>query len=127
MKYKVKFVVLRSSSDEVTFAVVTARVATDELRNDFAFQDALIAAITEWVKTTETGRAEWAGSCQDFNVGDLASCYDDPDLLKLLAERGIRNLKIEICSAVGQSQNWTYDQVLVDEIKLEELDEKAGK
>jgi hypothetical protein len=52
--------------------------------------------ITQWVQTTPAGRQAYEYSSEDFNIGDLASYWPgDKDLVKILAEHGIRELQLQ--------------------------------
>jgi hypothetical protein len=62
---------------------------------------ALSKAVTNWVETSEAGKAAWKESCEDFNIGDLA-CHQSPELL---TEWGVCNLRVQVmCGA----ECWDY-------------------
>src|SRR5262249_28366270 len=60
-------VVFHYSLDERTFALV--QWEGDVKHSEIL--EALTAALTEWVDTTDDGKAAWQGSHLKFNVGDL--------------------------------------------------------
>jgi hypothetical protein len=112
------FVVIRNSNDETTLAVVEAKVVAG-LTEDTAFLAALKKALTKWQQTTDEGKEAWEESSEDFNVGDLSN-YElrKGTLRKLLAERGINKLEIDIKSRSGgmgaSIGAWSYDTVLIE-------------
>lgn len=114
---------------ERTFAVVTWKATTSSFPTGVPANKlcvAIIAAVTEWVMTTEDGKKAWENSSNDFNIGDLsANLSDDPTdpLNVLLAKQGITGLEITTYNDTDGDLDWTYDTVLVDEIKLSEDDD----
>lgn len=110
---KVEFHAHRDSYDESTYAVVTASVENDALRTEGAFLDALIGALSRWVRETQTGRDAWEESSEDFNVGDLSNYHGDPSLTPILADVGIMDLRVKVYSA--DRSTWTFDTVLIEE------------
>ena len=121
--HPVKFIVVRSGTDEATFAVVTANLTEDAYRNDLnydgTFLEAIQKVVTNWVKTTDEGKKWYEGTNEDANVGDL--CADGiPDKIRgELEAAGIFNLDIECISSDTACRCWTYDTHLVDEDLLE--------
>ena len=130
-----RLIVLRTSSEEVTFAEVRAELTSAALDKDLAdersFLAALRKAVTAWVRTTKEGREWYESTSQDANIGDLCA-YGIPDrVAKDLAGQGIRSLTVECTSTSDRHicRNWTYDTHLVDEENLAEVQagvEKAG-
>ncbi len=110
----IRFIVPRSQAydDECTFAVVTAQVERD-LRDGRTFVQRLVKAVTEWVKTTDEGRAAWKCSFEDLNVGDLVHYVGDPSLDTILTRNGICSLCVQVFSEDYPS-GWQFDDVLVD-------------
>lgn len=105
-------IVRRDSSEEQTYAIVSATV--NFKHHLFMFK--VITAVTEWVTTTKAGHEAWEHSSNDFNVGDLAGELGDQDLERLLEKRGIRDMTIDVNSSppIPVSVVWSFDQVLAD-------------
>ena len=124
--HPIRLIILRSSSEEVTFAEVRAELTPAALDKDMAderrFLAALRKAVTAWVRTTKEGREWYEGASQDANVGDLCA-YGIPDhVARNLAGQGVRSLTVECTSTADRHicRNWTYDTHLVDEDDLAE-------
>jgi len=111
----VKFIVRRESTDEETFALVTAKVLTDELKGEKEFLKALVKGITDWVRTTGNGKQAWEASSHDFNVGDLVDYQSDFCLKQRLQKEGIYEFNVETFSCNQICGFWSYDTVLADE------------
>lgn len=120
--YDAEFVVVRDSTEEATFGVVTAEVGKKKLLVEGYFLEALRKAITRWVRNTEEGAKAWMASSEDFNLGDL-SCQDTrfcrltkagSDLGRELAKVSIFNLRVEVICTEHGCKFWCYDTVLVD-------------
>lgn len=109
-----KFIVLRRSTDETTFALVSAKVSDKKLLEEGPFLKALRKGITKWVRGTAEGKKAWNESCQDFNVGDLCQYEKSEALLKCLAVVGIFTLDIS-CNCFDYAAQWSYDTVLAEE------------
>lgn len=104
-------VFLRHEKAQVpNIAVLTLRTL---LANDRDVMEALIGATTEWVNTTTAGRDLWDFSCNDLNIGDLASstAFTDEAFLAALRARGIEYVSSEF--VIGGAA-CSYDEVLVD-------------
>ena len=75
----------------------------------------LTRAIDQWIRSTDEGRKAWAGSSEDFNVGDLAGCLDGrgkavPSLQHYLELEGIARIKdLFVLTDSGQE---SYDRIL---------------
>jgi hypothetical protein len=122
---RVQALVPRCSREETTVARVgCARSA--QVGNAADLHRQLTAAVTCWVRQTESGRAAYAGSSEDYNVGDRGGDLGDPDLLRLLAAHGVRDLTIEIVTSDETLSGWTYDTPLVDPSGLEAPGDDAG-
>lgn len=111
---RLRQVVLRTSLDELTFAVVEANV------DDYFHGDLLRAvqtAVTRWVKMTPEGAEAWERSAEDFNVGDLSLELSDggerSTLRHYLASQGLFDVSVEPQVHNAASRDWTYDMVLV--------------
>jgi len=122
-----RLIVLRTSSEEVTFAEIRAELTPAALDKDLAdersFLAALRKAVTEWVRATKEGREWYESTSQDANIGDLCA-YGIPDrVAKALVGQGIRSLTVECTSTADRHicRNWTYDTHLVDEDDLAEV------
>jgi hypothetical protein len=117
---KIECIVTRSSADEKTFAIVRCR-KTGCIPSDVEAELGVKRAVTEWVKTYDSGKRAWAASSHDFNVGDLVHYLQDPDLQVCLAHARILDLEIEICTDGGNSAHlWFFDDVLVREDELDD-------
>ena len=83
-------------------------------------KDALKAATTHWVTTTEDGKRLWTYSGGDLNIGDLASssAFDDEEFLAALSERGVEFVD---CQVHGCEEAFSFDEVLA---KAGDLDEE---
>jgi len=83
-------------------------------------KDALKAATTHWVTTTEDGKRLWTYSGGDLNIGDLASssAFDDEEFLAALSERGVEFVD---CRVNGCEEAFSFDEVLA---KAGDLDEE---
>ncbi len=110
------YVVVSDPGAERTIAVAIVRASIDrskpELGEEKGFLAAVRDSVTEWVKTTELGRAEYERTSHDFNIGDLALSLTDADLDRLLGERGIWNLQIDSVYS-DQAGEWMFDDHLV--------------
>ena len=122
-----RLIVLRTSSEEVTFADVRAELTPAALDKDLAdersFLAALRKAVTAWVRATKEGREWYESTSQDANIGDLCA-YGIPDrVAKALVGQGIRSLTVECTSTADRHicPNWTYDTHLVDDEDLAEV------
>jgi hypothetical protein len=115
---RVQALVLRDSREETTFALVScARSVQVSCAADLHRQ--ITAAVTRWVKQTESGREAYRRSSEDYNVGDLGGDLGDPDLMGLLAAHGVHDLTIDLFSSDDAHRTWTYDKHLVDASELE--------
>jgi len=114
-EWLVEFIVRRNSTDELTYAVVKARVEAHERPGERAFLALLTKALTEWKRTTADGKGEWESSVEDFNVGDLSNCLPCAVLEKILAKHGIHKLIVETNSEDQECRYWSYDTVLMDD------------
>jgi hypothetical protein len=118
-----QFIIPRLSNDESTFAVVTVDLmeqAIDAgLSGATTFLAALKDTVTEWVKTTDSGRKAWEESDENFNVGDLAN-ENLEALNELFMERHAAFITdIDVFSQDGNTgDEWAFDDVLVDSAKL---------
>jgi hypothetical protein len=125
---KIEVVVHRDSTDELTYAVVTADVA-EAVKGADDLLAAVRRAVTAWFNhKTEESKHAWEYAGNDFNVGDLSSYVEDGDLVACLTAQGVHNLAVETHSYDGTGgQDWVYDTKLVDEEMLEdEEDEDDG-
>jgi hypothetical protein len=86
---RVQPLVLRGSREETTFALVgCARSAQVARATDLYRQ--ISAAVTRWVRQTESGREAYRQSSEDYNVGGLTPGrprHPRPDHRHLLARR----------------------------------------
>jgi hypothetical protein len=118
MANRLELVVPRVSSEEHTFAIVRCD-ETPAVEHSGMIFAAILAAVTEWVDTTQEGKDAYSRSAADFNIGDLSmEAYDDGELGCILAKHGIINLDITTFVQNIRQSNWTYDRYLVDETKF---------
>jgi hypothetical protein len=126
MLTKVRFVIARGGSDDVTIAILTAELSDEAIQNNLAidkvFQALLTELLTEWVCMTYDGKRWWTESCCDANIGDLAANDFPGTVREALKTHGVHNVELEIICEPEVCRNWTYDSVLVDESKLPEGD-----
>lgn len=114
---RVQALVLRSSRDETTFAIVTSR-KTAQVRSARQLVHCFTEAVTAWVRSTPDGKDAYQESARDYNVGDLANDIDDPTLKPYLEAQGLYDVEIEIYSDEDFQDNWAYDTHLVDANRL---------
>lgn len=113
---KVRYIVKRSSLDEFTFAVITAKMPTGVAPSDNDFCERVTRALSRWVADTEEGMSWYEGTSRDANIGDLCALGELPrELKRELRDEHIRELEIEVFSYDDCCANWTYDTYLVDE------------
>ena len=121
---RVQVLVPRDSHEETTFTLV--RCAKGERVSDAAdLHRQVTAAVTRWVRQTESGREAFERSSEDYNVGDLAGDLGDPDLTRLLLTQGVRDLTIDVYSSGDAPSAWAYDTHLVDASELEAPEDDA--
>lgn len=89
-----------------------------EFDNQADTVDALIRAVTAWVKQTSEGAACWNYSVEDLNIGDLLGWYDASPLLNgYLTAAGVTL----VSAALGEVGDCIpFDKVLVDSAALDE-------
>jgi hypothetical protein len=116
MKYET--IVIREDRESV--ANVTANVINESLLDNSKFLEALIRAITNWMKCTDKGKKAFEYSSEDFNIGDLSSYLEDANLKGLLYEQGISDLTVSIYTCAESNPNWVYDTHLFDANELVE-------
>lgn len=92
----VLFVIPQRSSDEQTVAIIQAHVANQELVIQRNFSQALMRAVTQWVRDTRQGRRAWSDSHEDLNIGDLHHYEHAPSLKQRLVAQGIHDLSIRL-------------------------------
>lgn len=115
MAETVRAVVLRSSSDESTLAIVTVR-RTDTVRHPDQLLDLFRNAVTAWVRETKEGAEAYENSSEDFNIGDLAVIMPNPQLQFYFNGQGLYDINIETIVNTDYQDNWTYDtRLVVDE------------
>jgi len=109
MPYSKELVFVRT---EGMRGLTTLAVVQVECVRDLPTSDALSAledSITEWVKATQEGHSLWLASCQDLNIGDLASHGTD-GLGPYLRKNGI--LDIAFLYLGGMDVVIPFDRVL---------------
>ncbi|MBK4736207.1 hypothetical protein [Noviherbaspirillum pedocola] len=109
-------VFLRNGQGEVE-NLCMLRLRTEKQPSDAV--EALKAAVTEWVASTDKGRDVWDFSCCDLNIGDLDSHdgFADETLLELLRKHGVEYVG---CSQALDAAIVSYDKVLVDRVQVDE-------
>jgi hypothetical protein len=104
--------------------VRTVAVLEWEGVSDGMLREKLTAALTEWMVTTEEGKAAWDESPGWFNMIDLSLWLPAPDdLARLLNKHGIRNLTMEIFSDSEFAEDWEMADELVDKGALPDAKE----
>lgn len=111
------FVVAREGEPD-TVAIVSFKALTR--MNAEQARTKLAEAVTRWIIRTVEGKDAWAYSSQDFNIGDLAGCVEDPILMIEISAAGLEEFCV--CTMDGGAMGWNYDTVLVDRDKLDEAD-----
>ena len=126
---------------ERTFAVVHATVSDEwAIKSQgpggpgMLFKADIEEVLTRWAVETEEGRAAWEGSSCDYNIGDLAGELggDPPDVAssfirRALAAKGIMGLSIDTWQPDQDDDSWAFDDILMDEGKIQEADEAKEK
>jgi hypothetical protein len=83
---------------------------------------AIKAGITEWIEKTKAGKEAWDYSCEDLNIGDIASSHTtDKELLACLRRQGITGL--DVVFELSDANEVSYDHVLVNSEALIGTDE----
>lgn len=87
----------------------------EKFNNQYDVLRRLNAAVTQWVNTTDEGRACYDYSSEDLNIGDLLSSVDfnkkDDPLIKILREHGMH---LNVLAQFGGHEIIAYDRHLVD-------------
>tara|TARA_B100001057_G_scaffold223290_1_gene223582 strand:- start:174 stop:677 length:504 start_codon:yes stop_codon:yes gene_type:complete len=119
--WEVRFVAPRY--EDPRYAIITAIVTNPDLKEETNFLAELRRAVTEWVKTTEDGRAcyEYAGG--DLNIGDLLSHGGVEDVVALMPD--VVSLDLDQIGAI-RSGDWTYDTTLVNGDELDDTEGSQG-
>lgn len=104
------FTAIRKNDDETIIAIINCNDTT-QFSNSEGFLKHLKLAVKQWCEHNEEGKKMAEYSCGDFNFGDLATVFDNPELRNVLAMHGIINLSITI-TQVG-SNDFNYDTVLI--------------
>lgn len=97
----------------VTCFDAEARASAPSLSEGDVLKRLVIKSVTHWIQSSESGRAAWANSSEDFNVGDLSSELGDEGLGVSLYLHGISSLEIETHSNKSGA-TWEYDTLLYD-------------
>ena len=71
-------------------------------------KEAVAAALTEWYKTP-TGLKAWTSAHKRFSIAYLASYEEDPDLIELLKQQGLRDLNV---TPSYVEHDWNYTEAL---------------
>lgn len=106
-------------SGENTYAVL--RGNCNIVFSDNEVMEAIVRAVTEWVKKDPDGRLEWKNSSHDLNIGDLSFYVDNLALKSFLNKHEISDFNIEIFTNNTDTISYTYDTVLVNDFELEEV------
>lgn len=96
--------------------VVVSCDKTRQIENGNQLEEALVRAVTNWIKTTEEGKAAFQYATDDLNIGDLLSHLDDENLARAMENEGIKSFQVmqpDVC-------DWNYDTPLVDTNSLPE-------
>jgi hypothetical protein len=106
-----RFIAKRQNSDETVTAILTCSDKTN-FSSPKDFLDRLKKGVSDWIRTTESGKSAWNYSGGDFNFGDLASNSEDSFLLTCLSKHGISSFEISLVTNVEEDFN--FDTVLAD-------------
>ncbi|MCK9433731.1 MAG: hypothetical protein M0R32_02655 [Candidatus Cloacimonetes bacterium] len=110
----VEFIVPRESKDENTYATIKAEVdPSASLNLADHFKEALIKAVTQWIRSTDEGKELYFSTSEDLNIGDLASEGISKKLWKELKKVGIFAMSIKT-NSICEEHNWNYDAHLFD-------------
>jgi len=90
-----------------TLAIIQLECA--ETMNRQQALEALVRSVSDWVQSTAPGREVWRASCEDLNIGDLAS-YGIDGLTPFLNKNGL--LDMAFLYVGGVEQAIPYDRVL---------------
>ena len=94
-------------------AVTVSAVQNELVDCPGALYKQLRAAVEAWFCAGGEGaKHAWAYSCADYNIGDLSTDLDDPELQPFLARHGLVDLRVD--DTAPELTYWTYDTVLVD-------------
>jgi len=113
--YVHEIIAKRSSDDEFTFARITFK--GEKRLSDGEALRLVTKVLTKWRATSKEGAEAWEYSSEDFNVGDLG-VYQNLVPAPLWWEVGISEFKVQtFCIDSRASNAWTYDTVLMEEVK----------
>lgn len=109
---RITTVLWREEDGNIDPIVIVSAENTQTVDTVDALYERVVRAVTNWMKSTDEGRKAWKYASDDFNVGDLASYLGDDDLLRFLANEGVKDLRIDDADL---SESWSgYDASLVD-------------
>ncbi|MGR5448545.1 hypothetical protein ACP3V3_01930 [Vibrio sp. PNB22_3_1] len=86
-------------------------ISHDQNSNSNVLIEKLKSAVTKWIKETPQGKIAWNHSCNDLNVGDLASYENEPTLAPYLKEQGIQ---LKFLSMNDDANHFDFDLVLAN-------------
>ena len=76
--------------------------------------------ITDWINNTKQGKDAWIYSCDDFNIGDLASHTTNDYLIAAFKKEGISDFTIKDEYPKSNTDIWHFDTILIDINSLQE-------
>lgn len=95
MIQRISLLVWREEDLRVEHPTILTADMTPAVKNVHHLVDAIIKAVTKWMKTTAQGKQAWKHSDGDFNFGEFSDFANDKNLLRCLEEEGVRNLTVE--------------------------------
>lgn len=134
MHVRKDFIVMRSSREERTGAVVSVLVDMDMERPPRCLSEikrVLTEALTQWSRESALGKQAFKNSTGGFNIGDLSEHVPwseaDPDelhrqnpiLAQYLRNHGIISIGIDIIS-LDDPGKWDFDDVLIKPVRTTE-------
>ncbi len=112
MTERITTVLWRQETETIDPIVIVSAKKTQAVDTVDTLYERVVRAVTNWMKSTEEGRKAWKYASDDFNVGDLVSCLGDDDLVRFLANEGVKDFRIDDAEV---SDKWSdYDTSLVD-------------
>lgn len=98
-----------------TYAIVT--FTCEQSQDPKVLIEKFKAAVTDWINSTDEGKAAWNYSCEDFNIGDFANYENDQKLNECLAKEGL-SVNIDL---MNDSDNvLPFDTILANDIDEED-------
>ena len=100
----------RPENDGGTVAIVSLTPLEGPFLPDLLTR--LIAGVTRWVNSSDSGRAALEYSSDDLNIGDLSQDEGDPELIAALESVGIGEFKV--LAIYDNNDCYPFDTLLFD-------------